>query len=135
MTRIFADAVYWIALFNPRDQWRSRALEFADLSGEHRLVTTDDVLIETLNYFAESGRHDRKTVCEQIENILFEQSIEIVEVSHELFLNAFQFYSDRQDKGYSLTDCISMNVCRERGIVEVLTHDDHFKQEGFTILL
>lgn len=39
------------------------------------------------------------------------------------------------DKGYSLTDCISMNVMRAQGMAEVLTHDGHFAQEGFTILL
>jgi hypothetical protein len=38
-------------------------------------------------------------------------------------------------KYYSLTDCISMNLMRGRGITEILTHDQHFTQEGFTILL
>jgi predicted nucleic acid-binding protein len=39
------------------------------------------------------------------------------------------------DKGYSLTDCISMNVMRDRGINDVLTQDKQFAQEGFNILL
>jgi hypothetical protein len=30
---------------------------------------------------------------------------------------------------------MSMIVCREQGISDVLTHDEHFRQEGFTILL
>ena len=132
--KTFADAVYWIALFNPRDQWRAKALQFGE-PADNRLVTTDDILIETLNYFAESGEYFRRTLCKQIENVLLEPNIEIVEASHELFLNAFQLYSNRLDKGYSLTDCISMNLCRERGITDVLTHDDHFRQEGFNILL
>ncbi|HMG73540.1 MAG TPA: hypothetical protein VK582_08565 [Pyrinomonadaceae bacterium] len=42
---------------------------------------------------------------------------------------------ERPDKGYSLTDCISMNVMRERGLTDVLTNDPHFRQEGYRPLL
>ena len=38
-------------------------------------------------------------------------------------------------KGYSLTDCISMNVMRRDGLIEVMTNDEHFTQEGFCCLL
>jgi predicted nucleic acid-binding protein len=41
----------------------------------------------------------------------------------------------RPDKRYSLTDCISMEAMRQEGISEILTHDNHFAQEGLTILL
>ena len=44
-------------------------------------------------------------------------------------------FAGRADKQYSLTDCLSMQVMREMGISEVLTHDQHFTQEGFIILL
>jgi len=51
------------------------------------------------------------------------------------FLKGLELYASRLDKGYSLTDCISMNICREFDITEILTHDHHFEQEGFRILL
>ena len=44
-------------------------------------------------------------------------------------------YQARPDKQYSLTDCISMQAMRTEGLTEILTHDGHFTQEGFTILL
>lgn len=44
-------------------------------------------------------------------------------------------YEQRLDKGYSLVDCISINVVRDRGITEVLTNDHHFEQEGFASLI
>jgi predicted nucleic acid-binding protein len=44
-------------------------------------------------------------------------------------------YKARPDKGYSLTDCISMHAMHERGVSDILTHDDHFRQEGFIVLL
>ena len=46
-----------------------------------------------------------------------------------------RLYQARPDKGYSLTDCISMEVMRREGLSEVLTNDEHFTQEGFTCLL
>ncbi|MFI5386712.1 MAG: nucleic acid-binding protein, partial [Fimbriimonadales bacterium] len=44
-------------------------------------------------------------------------------------------YKARPDKEYSLADCISMEAMRQEGITEILTHDNHFTQEGFTKLL
>ena len=61
--------------------------------------------------------------------------IEVIPQSHESFLQGLDLYSRRRDKGYSLTDCISMSTMRQLGLSEVLTADHHFRQEGFTILL
>lgn len=135
MKKIFADSVYWIALINPRDQWRRRSVEVSRKLGAVSIVTSDEILIETLNYFAESGAHFRSIVTREIEKILLNQDVEIIGSTHENFLDGFALYAARLDKGYSLTDCISMNICRERGISEILTHDHHFTQEGFQILL
>ena len=44
-------------------------------------------------------------------------------------------YESRLDQRYSLTDCISMLICRDRGITDVLTHDGDFRAEGFNVLL
>ena len=135
MDRVFTDAVYWLALINPRDQWRDVALAASRSLGTKRLVTTDHILAETLNYFAESGPHYRSMACVHVEDILLDPEVEIVDSSHIQFLEGFQLYAKRLDKGYSLTDCISMNICRDLGVTDILTHDDHFRQEGFNILL
>ena len=55
--------------------------------------------------------------------------------SPELFASGSDLYAQRLDKDWSLTDCISFVVMRERGIAEALTADHHFEQAGFTILL
>lgn len=44
-------------------------------------------------------------------------------------------FLSRPDKDWSLTDCISFVVMQERGFDEVLTHDHHSEQAGFSILL
>ncbi|MGV2388932.1 MAG UNVERIFIED_CONTAM: hypothetical protein LVR29_13595 [Microcystis novacekii LVE1205-3] len=51
------------------------------------------------------------------------------------FSKAFDFYQRRLDKGYSLTDCASMQIMRQLEISEILTFDKHFQQEGFSALL
>jgi len=46
-----------------------------------------------------------------------------------------ELYWQRPDKGYSLTDCISTQSMRQRGITAALTNDRHFEQEGFRALV
>ncbi|MBL8230396.1 MAG: hypothetical protein JNL98_18040 [Bryobacterales bacterium] len=43
-------------------------------------------------------------------------------------------YGDRPDKGYSLTDCISIQTMRREGLTGALTNDRYFEQEGFRAL-
>jgi predicted nucleic acid-binding protein len=67
--------------------------------------------------------------------ILNDPDIEVVSQSRDSFLAGLALYERRPDKRYSLVDCISMNVMRQRDIQEILTSDRHFSQEGFVRLL
>ena len=62
-------------------------------------------------------------------------SVEIVFTDKRLWNTAWQLYEMHKDKEWSLTDCISMVVMKERQISEVLTKDHHFEQAGFVKLL
>lgn len=112
-----------------------RAIEATNLVSETNLITTEDVLVELLNFFSEYGEKARCGAVAQVEGILSGANIEVMPQSHETFMAGLALYKARPDKGYSLTDCISMHAMREHGIVHILTHDDHFRQEGFTVLL
>jgi uncharacterized protein len=131
----FVDTLYFVALFNARDQWHERALAVTKLLAETKLITTEDVLVELLNFFSAYGEKTRRGAVTQAEGILSGASIEVAPQSHEAFMAALMLYKARPDKGYSLTDCISMHATRERGVSDILTHDEHFRQEGFTVLL
>ena len=135
MKMIFADTFYWAALLNPRDQWHRSAKEAQQKLGNAHLVTTETVLIELLNFFSEYGAEMRQTVVDTARDILVDLDIEYISHSPEMFLNALDFYEKRLDKGYSLTDCVSMLTMKNLGVQKILTHDDHFNQEGLTILL
>lgn len=135
MNRLFSDTLYFVALINPKDQWHQSAIEIEPLVETVDLVTTEDVLIELLNFYSEFGKRMRFEVSAFARTLLLNPKFKIIGRSEMSFLEGLELYESRLDKGYSLTDCISMNVCRELRIKEILTHDRHFEQEGFKILL
>jgi predicted nucleic acid-binding protein len=134
MRRIFADAVYWIAIVNRKDQWHSPIVKLMRSIGSATLVTTEDVFDEFLTYYSGHGPSLRNTAVRTIEKAMVNPLVIVRPQSHQSFLDGFALYKARPDKGYSLTDCISMEAMHQEGITEVLTHDQHFTQEGFTIL-
>lgn len=134
MRVILADTFYWIAILNPRDQWHQLALNYGRKQPNIRLIVTDGIIDEVLNYFAEEGISLRSNALNLCVSIKCDRNMEIVPYTPELRQLGFELYEQRPDKGYSLTDCISMSVMRQMNITEVLTGDRHFQQEGFTIL-
>ena len=134
MSLTFVDTLYFIASINPRDQWHQKALKVgATLKGD--LVTTEAVLIELLNFFCPYGSELRAKSAAVVYDSLELPGVQVIEQMRDSFLSALSLYNARQDKSYSLTDCMSMNTMRELRIADVLTHDHHFTQEGFTILI
>ena len=134
-SKVFADTLYWVAVLNPKDQWHRRTIETRKLLGDIHIATTETVLIETLNYFSEYGSQTRKSAVDAVRTIMADEEVEYISHSPETFLDALDFYESRLDKGYSLTDCVSMLTMKNLDLQTILTHDNHFEQEGFTILL
>ena len=133
MRRVFADTVYWLAIFLPYDEWAGAARS-AGLS-DAVLVTTEEVLSEFLTAISSHGDQARRLACRLVREILNDAGVDVVAQSHESFLAGLALYERRPDKQYSLVDCISMNVMRQKQVREILTHDRHFAQEGFLRLL
>jgi len=130
---VFADTFYWIALTNPADKHSQEVLRFDDLLSAGNVYTTEEVLAEVLTFFA-GDTWLRSRAVETVREIISDPSVHIIPQSHESFLSGFDLYAARPDKGYSLTDCISMQAMRREGLTDVLTNDRHFEQEGFTAL-
>ena len=59
MRVIFTDTLFWVALVNPRDQWREQALAASQSLAGVRMVTTQEVLTEFLNALSSAGAHVR----------------------------------------------------------------------------
>lgn len=134
----FVDTAGWLALLNTKDGLHRQALTVQKELQQRRvrLVTTEFVLIEVADAFAEPPL---RTVAVEFyrglrrENTPF--AVEIVPMSENLFAAGWALYGQRPDKGWGLTDCTSSVVMQERGITEAFTSDHHFAQAGFTALL
>jgi predicted nucleic acid-binding protein len=133
--RIFVDSPLWLAMACPSDSSRHAALEALARLGDAELVTTADVLVEVLAAVAKFSTAVRGAAAAMVGKILESETVAVVPQSHESFLSGLALLEERLDKGYNLTDCISMRTMRAMDIAKVLTFDHHFRREGYTVLL
>jgi len=87
MTALFADTFYWIALADFSDGAHRRTLALTSERADSLLVTTDEVLVDYLW---------------------------VIPQSRASFCSGMALYRARPDKGYSLTDCISVQTGSSR---------------------
>jgi hypothetical protein len=132
MSDLFADSAFYIAAVNPRDGLHGMATAFLE-NLEGRLVTTDFVLVEVGNWLSKS--RDRAVFVELVQRLRADASVTIIEADRPTFDAGFNLYSQRPDKDWSLTDCISFVVMNRLRLTEALTADRHFEQAGFKVLL
>jgi len=128
----FADAWFFIALANRFDGHHVPARRLEAVVSRSRVVTHEAVLTEVLSHFSGGGAVVRQRAVDTVRRALGEFHVE--STGGELFAVALDLYEARRDKEYSLVDCMSMSVMRQRGITQVLTNDHHFRQEGFVVL-
>jgi len=128
MNEVFADAYYFVARLNHRDQHRQRVMNFVP-QRDLVLVTTEWILMEVADAVADSDIRGR--FRDYIQELQASKSCEIIEATSSLFDRALNLYHKHIDKDWSLTDCTSFIVMRDRGITEALTGDKHFEQAGF----
>jgi predicted nucleic acid-binding protein len=132
---IFADTSYWVALVNPRDQLHRLAKEASVALSGGRIVTSEWVLTELLNSFAE-GRADLRTAASKVvASVTSSPDVVVVPQTSSGFKAAFNHFCERSDKGWSLTDCSSFVIMQQLDIRAALTHDKHFEQAGFNALM
>ena len=135
MRKVFANTLYWIATVKRNDPYAPAAAEARHVIGPCLLVTTVEVLGEFVTAFSKSGSNMRARAVRTVRDILDSADVLVIMQSRESFLQALGRFSERSDKEYSLTDCSSMNAMDAEGIKDVLTHDHHFAQEGYNILV
>jgi len=134
MNAVFADTFYWIAITNLQDLSHEKAKALTLSSMPRALCTTEEVLTEYLNYFAAWGPNFRRKASINVQDMMENRTVQIVSQTTTSFSAGLYLYCARLDKGYSLTDCISMETMRLNSITDVLTNDAHFEQEGFRAL-
>ena len=125
---VFIDTSYILALLNTADEHHGRAA-LASLQVRPPFLATEAVLTEIGNALARV--HWRALGVAAIDDLRNDPNIEVVTVDTALFGSALRLYSQRPDKEWGLTDCISFVVMQERHSSQVLTTDHHFAQAGF----
>jgi predicted nucleic acid-binding protein len=136
VSSVFADTAYLIGLISKDDSLHSDALEYAALieaDPRVQLVTTDAVLVKLLNGVARHGQAARESGLNLVR--ILQQGARIEPQTRELLSDAMRLYSERPDKDWSLTDCISLLVMDRLGIDEALSPDQCFVQAGKKALL
>jgi predicted nucleic acid-binding protein len=115
---IFADTGFFVALAQPRDALHARAVEWSR-SIRESLLLTEMVLWETVNSLSKPP--DRVKAHEIVQEVRSSPGYCLVNVTDELLEARLRLHKDRSDKEWSLTDCVSLSVMRERGLTRALS--------------
>lgn len=129
---VFVDTFALLAMLNPADARHEAAMRWFRVS-TRPLVVTEWVLTELADALCEV--RTRRAAVEVERRMRSERRVKVVDSSAELFRRGLELYGDRPDQEWSLTDCISFVVMKDRHIKEALTGDHHFEQAGFVALL
>lgn len=132
---VFLDTAYAIALASTSDEFHPQALTLAEeleVRGT-RLLTTWAVLLEIGNALSRGAY--RRAAVQLLSTLQTDPSVEVIALSDQILGQALKLYSERPDKEWGLTDCVSFVVMEARSIKEALTADEHFQQAGFRVLL
>jgi predicted nucleic acid-binding protein len=133
MNVVFADSFFFIALLNPNDPAHAKALAFTK-TYRGRLLTTGWVVTELGDGCSKPARW-RQAFVDLYKDIRANSNIGIEPCADAILDEGINLYSQRPDKEWTLTDCISFVVMQREGVTEALTGDHHFEQAGFVALL
>lgn len=132
ISSVFADTYYYLALINPGDAGHQRALAASRTSSQ--IIFTSAWIIQELAD-ALAAPPARMAVMRMLASIQADMNTFIIEPDSILWHSGLKLYRSRADKSWSLTDCVSFQIMRDKGIKDALTADRHFEQAGFVALL
>jgi len=131
--RIFIDTSAFYALLDRDDANNQKAAKAWTtlLGAEHTLVTSNYILVEALALM--QNRLGLEAVRGFQEDILPLITIEFV--SQEMHRSGIAALLSASRRSLSLVDCISFEIMRSSGIKTVFAFDNHFKEQGFSVLI
>ena len=137
MPDVFADTAGWGHLIDSSQPYHSQAATVYRRARQEgrKFITTNYILTELVALLISLLRIPRPKIVVFIDGLKSSSSVEIVHVDAALDGRAWQFFTQRDDKEWTLVDCSSFMVMKERRITEALTTDHHFEQAGYACLL
>jgi hypothetical protein len=124
---IFVDTSAWFASVVVNDRHHTMASAWLD-GCEHKLLTTDYVIDETLTLLKARGELDHAL---RMGALWFSGVIaQVYKVETADIDGAWQAFCVYADKDWSFTDCVSKFVMDKLGIYQAFAFDRHFAQFG-----
>lgn len=132
MSEVFVDTSALFGLLVGTDQYHFQArAQIAAFQGEPvNLVTSSAVLFETVSLLqARTGLEVVRAFRAGVEPLLT-----VIWVEPEIYRSALSSLLAADRKTVSLTDWVSFEISRQRGIRRVFTFDADFAREGFELV-
>ena len=126
------DTSGWFCIMDARDERHATAIQY--YRAARRRITHSYVIAE-LTALSEARRISRKSNLLFTNEILTDQTVELVWVDELTSMKAWQLLQSRADKTLSLCDAVSFVLMTRERETEALTTDHHFEQAGFVKLL
>ncbi len=137
MAELFCDTSGWGHLVDQTQAYHTLAttLYRSARDDNRRVITTNYVISELVALFTSPLRIPRSITIAFIESLKSSPYVEVIHIDRTLDQESWKLLANRQDKDWSLVDCSSFVVMRQRSLVEALTTDHNFEQAGFVRLL
>lgn len=132
-TRLFLDTAFVQALLYRNDHDHPIAKSrLCQLRAATEVWTTEAILVEIGNALSAGNR---EAAVRFIHQCYVTPNTRVISVDTGLLSRAVDLYSQRGDKNWGLTDCVSFIVMRDRQLLHAMTTDRHFVQAGFRALM
>ncbi len=131
--RVFLDSGFFVARFNPRDQYHQAARRLARLVDEaDELWTSEAILLEVGAAFRAPGQ--RGIAVRIWDQLHGDPRCLVMSISGALLERAMELFRSRPDQTWSLADCASFVLMGAHHLSVALSCDRHFVQAGFRAL-
>jgi predicted nucleic acid-binding protein len=128
---IFIDADAFIAIYIETDFHHLKAIKINESKPKDEVVTSSEVIFEVTTKLSYLATHKLATTF--LSEIL-KSSVTIEYITPVRLQQTMSLFQKQSSKRVSLTDCANMIICKELGIKQIFSFDQHYTKNGFKLL-
>ena len=136
MNLVFVDTGAWIAMAVVRDEMHQAAAAYGAHVAQRNLplLTTNYVLSEAYTRIRYDDGHAKALAFDAIiQEMTRKRHLKVRWVNPAIHTAALAIFRKYTDQDFSVADCASFVVAREKKVREVFGFDKHFVTMGFTL--
>jgi len=127
---IFVDTGAWFAAIVRKDRDHEAAKQFLK-DNALPLITSDYVMDETVTLLLSRVGHSY--AVRFLDMLQTSRKTQLIYLTPTQIAATATLFREREDKGWSFTDCSSFVLMQEYQIQVAFAFDEHFKQAGFQV--